>query len=111
MKADGGEQMLRPHLAVAALMIAAATAIPTHAQQPASPQDLSSATPRQAICGKTFQQADINNDGVLTNADFVKLDQHTDFIDRADTNSDGIVTVAEFNASCTKNLLHKAERH
>ena len=94
--------MLRPQLAVAALMVAAAMAIPSHAQ------DLSSATPRQAICGKTFQQADINNDGVLTNADFTKADQQQDFIDRADTNSDGIVTVAEFNASCAKNLLHKA---
>ena len=100
--------MLRPHMAVAALMIAGTTAIPAHAQQLASPQDLSSATPRQAICSKTFQQADINNDGVLTNADFTKADQQQDFIDRADTNSDGIVTVAEFNASCAKNLLHKA---
>jgi len=94
--------MLRPHLAVAALLIAGTTAIPSHAQ------DLGSATPRQAICSKTFQQADINNDGVLTNADFTKADQQQDFIDRADTNSDGIVTVAEFNASCAKNLLHKA---
>lgn len=98
--------MLRPHFVVAALL----TATQAHAQQLAPPQNLSSATPRQAICGKTFQQADINNDGILTRADFVMSNQPEDFIDHADTNSDGIVTVAEFNASCAKNLLHKAEK-
>lgn len=102
--------MMRPRDVVAALLIAGATALQAHAQQLAPPQDLSSATPRQTICGKTFQQADINNDGVLTRADLVKLAQHEDFLDRADTNSDGIVTVAEFNASCAKNFLHKAEK-
>lgn len=101
--------MLLTHKVAAAMLIAAATAMPTYAHQPSSRMDSSSATPGQAMCAKTFQQADINNDGVLTRADLAKVDQHDDFINRADTNSDGIVTVAEFNASCAKNLLHKAE--
>lgn len=101
--------MLRPHTVGVALSIAAMTAITTQAQQPRSPHDLSKATPSQAVCAKTFQEADINKDGVLTRADLVKVDQHEEFIAQADTNSDGIVTVAEFNASCAKNLLHKTQ--
>jgi hypothetical protein len=99
--------MYRLSSAVLLILLGAGSSGGVFAQPTVPAPDKGTTTPFQSVCAKSFQQVDINNDGVLTRDDVAKVDPQTRFIEHADTNNDAMVTVAEFNAGCSKNLFRK----